>query len=167
LSDTVDVEARLRRLEDESAIRYLMQSYGPAADAGLTSLAADCWSTDGVYDWDAQGQPYNSRAEVDQMLQSELHQSLIGSGVAHFHGAPLIDIGADTATALTYSLVMRRDVENGTFYLWRLSAVRWDFERAESGWSISRRTHRLLDETGGGRELFKQTLGELFGERAR
>jgi SnoaL-like domain len=167
MPDTDDFDKRLSRLEDESAIRYLMQSYGPAADAGLTALAADCWVPDGVYDWDAQGQPYNNRVEVDQMLQSELHQSLIANGVAHFHGAPLIDIGEDTATGLSYSMVMRRDVETAAFYLWRLSAVRWDFERAAEGWLIRRRTHRLLDETGGGRELFKQTLGELFGARAR
>ena len=45
----------MRRLEDESAITKLLMTYGPSADAGLTSLAGQLWLDDGVYDWDADG----------------------------------------------------------------------------------------------------------------
>ena len=65
-------------------------------------------------------------------------------------------------TAVNYSLIMRR--EEDRFYLWRVSAVRWDVERHEPSWRVRRRTNRLLDASGAGRELFGSTLQELFGE---
>jgi len=157
--------ARLRRLEDESAIQRLIMSYGPAADAGLTTLAADVWLEDGVYDWDADAEPLNGSAAVDRMLQSRGHQTLIGNGVAHFSGPLLIEVDGDRATALNYSLLMRR--EQDRFYLWRVSAARWDLERAGGSWRVRRRTNRLLDETGAGRGLLGSTLQGLFGERPR
>ncbi len=159
-----DLDARVRRLEDESEIRRLLLSYGPAADAGLTSFAASRWFEDGIYDWDAKGEPYVGNRFVDEMLQGEGHQGLISHGVAHFAGPPLLEVDGDRATALNYSLIMRR--EEDRFYLWRVSAVRWDVERANGSWRGRRRTNRVLDSNGGGRQLFAATLGDLFEEVA-
>jgi len=160
-----ELHARIRRLEDESAIARLILSYGLAADAGLTALAGRVWLADGVYDWDAEGEPHRGSAAVDVMLQGDGHQGLIARGVAHFAGPPLIDVDGDKATVLNYSLVMRR--EDDRFFLWRVSAVRWDVERAASGWQVRRRTNRLLDATGVGRQLFGETLRELFEDVSR
>ena len=160
-----ELEARVRRLEDESAITRLIMTYGPAADAGLTSLAGQLWLEDGSYDWDANGTPCHGSADVDSMLQSNGHQNLIATGIGHFAGPLLIDLDGDSAIAVNYSLIMRRD--GGRFYLWRVSAVRWDLSRVDSGWRVRRRTNRLLDETGAGRELFGGTLAEVFGEAAK
>ena len=159
------LEARIGRLEDESEIRRLIMSYGPAADAGLTGLAAGVWLDDGVYDWDANGEPYPGRSAVDEMLRGEGHQGLIARGVAHFAGPLLVDVDGDRATAINYSLIMRR--QDDEFYLWRVSAVRWDIERTGSSWKVRRRTNRLLDDSGEGRRLFGEALGELFGEASR
>ncbi|MGO8863721.1 MAG: nuclear transport factor 2 family protein [Acidimicrobiales bacterium] len=152
---------RVRRLEDEAAIQRLIMTYGPAADAGLTSVAANVWLEDGVYDWDADGVPHAGSAAVDHMLQGEGHQGLIAHGVAHFAGPLLVEVDGDRATALNYSLVMRR--EDGRFFLWRVSAVRWDLQRVGSAWKVRRRTNRLLNESGAGRGLFGETLLEVFG----
>ena len=157
--------ARVGRLEDESAIQRLIMSYGPAADAGLTSFAARLWLDDGVYDWDAHGAPYAGRTAVDEMLQSDGHQGLIAHGVAHFAGPPLVEVEGDRATALNYSLIMRR--EDDRFFLWRVSAVRWELGRTGSSWRVRRRTNRVLDASGGGRQLFGDTLLELFAEGPR
>lgn len=156
------LQARVCRLEDESAITKLLMSYGPAADAGLTAFAGQLWLEDGVYDWDADGEPHQGSAAVDAMLQGDRHQGLIGRGVAHFGGPPMIDVDGDRAVALNYSLIMRR--EQDRYFLWRVSAVRWDVERVDSQWRVRRRTNRLLDETGSGRRLFGDTLRELFDE---
>jgi SnoaL-like domain len=159
------LQLRVRRLEDESAITKLVMSYGPSADAGLTSLAGQLWFDDGLYDWDADGEPHQGGAAVDAMLQGDGHQGLIARGVAHFAGPLLIELDGDRATALNYSLIMRR--EEGRFFLWRVSAVRWDVERAGLRWRVRRRTNRLLDESGAGRRMFGATLQELFEEASK
>lgn len=165
MSDSPDLEARLRRLEDESAIQRLIMSYGPSADAGLATLAGNLWLEDGEYDWDANGEPYRGTAAVEAMLQSGNHRGLMAEGVAHFGGPIHIDLDGDRATVLNYSLIMRREQQR--FYLWRVSAVRWDLERSGNGWRVRRRSNRLMDETGAGRELFGRTLAEIYGEEAK
>jgi hypothetical protein len=160
VSDPADLDVRLRRLEDESAIQRLVMSYGPAADAGESSFAAGLWLEDGEYDWDANGEPHRGSGAVDTMLQTGGHRQLMSEGVAHFGGPLLVEVDGDRATAVNYSLIMRRDEQR--FYLWRVSAVRWDLERFGSTWRVRRRTNRLLDETGAGRELFGTALHELY-----
>jgi SnoaL-like domain len=158
--DSADVLVRLRRLEDESAIQRLLMSYGPAADSGQSTFAAGLWLEEGEYDWDANGEPHRGSKAVDSMLQTSGHRQLMAEGVAHFGGPLLVEVDGDRATAINYSLIMRRDEQR--FYLWRVSAVRWDLERCGSMWRVRRRTNRLLDETGAGRELFGDALQELF-----
>ncbi|MCK9896043.1 nuclear transport factor 2 family protein [Frankia sp. AgB32] len=165
--DLAALEGRLRAVEDERAIRRLILAYGPAADAGLVDLAASAWQEDGVYDWDANGAPYDGRAAVEAMLRTEGHQGLIHAGVAHVASPPLIDVDGDTATAVTYSLIMRRDDTNGRFYLWRVSVAHWDLTRGDDGWGVRRRTNRLLDGTGAGRELLAGVVPQFFGAVAR
>ncbi len=157
-----EVLARLRRVEDELAIQRIVLTYGPAADAGLTSFAAGVWFDEGVYDWDADEEPLDGRASIDRMLQGDGHQGLIADGAAHFAGPPIVDVDGDRATALNYSLVMLRSDDG--FRLWRVSAVRWELERSGTSWRVTRRTNRLLDASGGGRRLFGETLQSLFGD---
>lgn len=162
-----DLERRLRSLEDERTIRQLILAYGPAADAGMAALTALRWVEDGVYDWDAAAEPYQGRAGIDAMIRADLHRTLMATGVAHFSGPPFIEVDGDRATALAYSIIMRRETGEERFYIWRVCAIRWEFERNDSVWAARRRTNRLLDETGAGSELFAAALGDLFGELAK
>ena len=91
-------------------------SYGPAADSGQSSFAANLWFEDGVYDWDANGEPHRGSASVDAMLQGDRHMQLVSEGVAHFGGPLLLEVDGDNATGINYSLIMRRDDKR--FYLW-------------------------------------------------
>ena len=156
---------RVRRLEDESAISRLIMAYGPAADARLASFAGQLWLDDGAYDWDAAGRPFQGSVGVEAMLCSEAHQGLVAQGVAHFAGPLLVDIDEDIATAFNYSLIMRH--EEAGFSLWRVSAVRWDLERAGPTWRVRKRTNRLLDPSGAGSQLFAEGIREVFGEVPR
>jgi hypothetical protein len=158
-----ELAARLQRVEDELAIRRVILSYGPAADSGETARAGALWADDGEYDWDTEQPALQGPAAVQRMLEGGGHQSLIGEGVAHFAGPPLIELDGDRATALSYSFVLRRDAGEQRIYVWRLGAARWEFVRTDDGWRIHRRTHRQLDETGTGRELFGDTLRARFG----
>ncbi|MHB1584325.1 MAG: nuclear transport factor 2 family protein [Acidimicrobiales bacterium] len=162
MNHDADLSERVARIEDELAIRHLVLTYGPSADAGLADRAASVWLPDGEYDWDADGTPHQGREAVEAMLLDDGHQGLIRSGVAHFAGPPLIEVDGDRATALTYSLIMRREPDTGRFYLWRVSAARWDLERRSGTWGVRRRVNRLMDETGAGRTLFGDTLAERF-----
>jgi hypothetical protein len=156
------LQLSVRRLEDEAAITRLVLSYGPAADARLASFAGSSWLEEGVYDWDAGGTPHLGSAGVEAMLQGDDHRLLVEQGVAHFAGPPLIEIEGDRATVLTYSMIMRR--EGDRHYVWRVSAVRCDVERVADRWRIRRRRNRLLDASGSGHRLFRESLQELFEE---
>jgi SnoaL-like domain len=156
-----DLAARLQRVEDELAVRRIVLSYGPAADAGLAARAGALWARDGEYDWDAERRPLEGPAAVERMLEGEGHQSLIANGVAHFAGPPLIEVDGDHATALSYSFVLRRD-DDQRVYVWRLGAARWEFTRVDGSWRIQRRTHRQLDDRGAGSELFGDALRDGF-----
>jgi hypothetical protein len=160
-----ELQERVARLEDESAIQRLIMSYGPSADSGLADSAAALWAEDGEYDWDAGAEPLHGSAALESMLSGTAHQRLIAHGAAHFSGPLLIDIHGEQATAINYSLVMRR--EDDRYYLWRVSAVRWDLTRSSGGWRVKKRTNRLLDATGGGQALFGAALRNVFGGQPR
>ena len=90
-----------------------------------------------------------------------MHHQLMSEGVAHFGGPLLVEVDGDQATAVSYSLIMRRD--GGRYYLWRVSAVRWDLDRTDSGWLVQRRTNRLLDDAGHGLQRFEERVpGDLL-----
>jgi SnoaL-like domain len=164
-SEIEELRESVRRLEDESAVTRLILSYGPAADGRLASFAGSLWLEDGVYDWDADGSPHEGSAGVEAMLQADQHRGLVEEGVAHFSGPPLIDLAGDRATVLTYSSIMRR--EGDRHYLWRVSAVCWNVERAEGRWRVRRRTNRLLDASSAGHLLFREAMQKLFDGASR
>jgi hypothetical protein len=156
--ELAEIWERLQRLEDERAIQRVVGAYGPYADAGLTTEASSLWLEDGAYDWDAAQGAYQSRDAVDRMLQGASHQRLIAGGVAHLTFPPLCKIEGNRAIAVTYSLVFVR--AGDSYQLFRLGANRWELERSGTSWKISRRINRQLDQTGSGRELFRESLSK-------
>ena len=89
---------------------------------------------------------------------------IVASRVSQPNVRQMCSRSGDQATALNYSLIMRN--EGDRFYLWRVSGVRWDLERVDSLWRVRRRTNRLLDASGVGSRMFRDTLQELFEEGA-
>ncbi len=66
MTESDELAARLRRLEDDRDIRQLIASYGPAVDAGDPDAAARLWASDGVYDVD--GWRMEGRADIHAMV---------------------------------------------------------------------------------------------------
>ncbi|GAA4820898.1 nuclear transport factor 2 family protein [Nocardioides caeni] len=145
------LEARLRHLEDVSAISQLVASYGPLVDAGDAERVAALWTEDGSYD--VEGWHMASRAEVAAMVRSEAHQGLIGNGSSHFLGPAHVTIGADgdTAVAVCESVLLVQ--HKGHPVVARIGANLFELVRTPDGWQTTRRTTRGLDGSQGARDL--------------
>ena len=124
--------------------------------------AAGLWSEDGTYD--AQVGAWAGRAAIAGMVAGSGHQGLIHGGAAHvMGGAPYVTLHGDTATATVYYELHRRDGDR--FAVWRVTATRWELERAGAGagWQVTSRVNRLLDGHEDARELLRQGVLDESG----
>lgn len=152
--DGPDFEERLRRIERRLALYDLIATYGPAVDSGSADAAAGLWAEDGLYDFgDA---ALEGPTEVAGMVRSDRHQALINRGAAHMLGFPLIhlDDDAERAVVTGYSQVCLQ--EDGRFYVWRVSANRWELSWNGSAWEVQSRRAYLLDGRDAARALLAQ-----------
>lgn len=149
-----ELEARLRRVEDQLEISNIVASYGPFVDSGDGPGAAALWTIDGVYDVDTG--LYDGHDGIRAMVESREHQALIERGCAHLTTPPRVDVDEDTAVAVTHSqLVLRNDA--GRYDVLRATAHRWELVRTAGGWRVERRTSRLLDGGNAARELLRES----------
>ncbi|MGH3636808.1 MAG: nuclear transport factor 2 family protein, partial [Mycobacterium sp.] len=114
------LEQRLRRVEDELAIKRLLACYGPLVDAGDADAVAALWVEDGEYD--VEGWHMRSRADVAEMVRSSAHQGLIGGGSAHFLGPVHVDVDGDDAVAVCESILVRHNEDGSGYRVWRAGA---------------------------------------------
>ena len=159
--DAVEI-ARLRRrvqhLEDQLELMAMMATYGPAVDSLSIDEAASLWADDGVYDVSG-AEPMEGREAIAVMLHAAPHLSLVGDGCAHVSTLPLIKVDGDVAVGIAYHGVYVRDRD--AYRVIRLAASRWDWVRAQNGWKVRRRTHRVLDGSDDARELLRDALHEI------
>jgi ketosteroid isomerase-like protein len=148
------LEERLRRLEDDDAIRRLICSWGPACDIGDSEAAAALWTDDGVLVSDVSR--VEGPAGVRAMVESDGQQDLIRRGCAHIQGLPVINVTGDEAIATNYSTVFLHS-EDG-YDTWRVSANNWTFRRGADGWRVKSRTAYVLDGGSEPRELLARAL---------
>lgn len=153
------MESRLAQVEDQLALYQSVSAYGPAVDSLQSAMAAELWTEDGVYDigdprFDASG-----REAIQALFEADYHRHLVAQGCAHAMTLPHIRIAGDRALGLGYHRLFTHTDEG--YQLFRLSVSRWEWQRTAQGWRTTRRVHRLLDESGAGRELLRQTLADL------
>lgn len=151
------LEAKVARLEDESALYRLIAAYGPAVDTGSSQAAARLFVEDGVYDVGGMSRS-TGHAQIAALFDGEPHQTIIKNGSAHVMGLPHLTVDGDTAQAVTYSrLYVHR--EDG-FGIYRISANRWTFRRTVDGWRIVERVNRVLDGAAEAREILRSAVEE-------
>ncbi|HEY2301418.1 MAG TPA: nuclear transport factor 2 family protein [Acidimicrobiales bacterium] len=164
---SLSVEERLQRLEDQLAINQLMMTYGPCVDSGSADDTGRLWTADGEYD--AGTQIMRGRDEIGAMVVGAQHQSFVHNGCAHLISPPLITVDGDAAVATCYSqLCLRDNDDEGIGGVWpgggrpyrvqRITANRWDFERGDDGWKVTRRVNRPLDGTDQGHQMFREAV---------
>ena len=135
-----DLEQRLQALSDQVEVTQLIASYGPLVDAGAAGEVAALWSEDGSYD--VEGWQMRSRADVEAMVNSDGHQTLIARGACHFLGPARVTVDGDTAAAVCESLlVVHRD---GKWIVARAGANHFTLNRIDGRWQIVLRTTRAL-----------------------
>lgn len=158
MTESDELAARLRRLEDDRDIRQLIASYGPAVDAGDPDAAAGLWASDGTYDVD--GWRMDGRGDVHAMVASDAHQNLVAKGCCHLLGPCVVTVTGDEAVAVCESLVLVRDAsEKGGYRVWRATANHFALQRIDGRWQMSARTSRLLDGNPDAHALLTKGLG--------
>jgi len=148
----LSIEERLQALEDRAAIGDLIASYGPLADAGKGEELAQLWTQDGVYDIGGFGR-VEGRKALGKLLDNDVHRALMEQGCAHVLSPHRIELAGDKATAIGYSVVMRR--VGDAYEPWRVSANRWHLVRSNEGWRVSLRENTTLDGTVDARKLLE------------
>jgi len=153
LRATVEMLAeKVRALSDQVEIMQLVAQYGPAVDSGSGTAAAELWTEDGTFD----AVPHlrmQGRDEIVGMVHGGGHQSLIQNGCGHVLTVPHIVIDGDHATGRSYALNIRWDPDADRFWVARVSANTWRWERTPQGWRITERVNANLDGTAEHREM--------------
>lgn len=152
------LEARIKALEDELALRQILSSYGPAVDSLRHEDAVKLWTEDGRY---LGRYDRNNRQEILEMLEGDFHKDLVAAGCAHTMSTPFIKIDGDTAVGLGYHVVFKHDGDG--FIVRGLSASRWDWIRTADGWKATSRVHRTLDGSEDARRLLSETFAQISG----
>jgi len=144
------LQARVVELEDRETIRNLIAAYGPLADSGDAVGAASIWQENGIYTVDGWGDNSGHQA-IAQLITGPHHQQMMQQGCAHLLGPAHIDLNADQAIAVGYSVVFLRG--GAGFEVYRVSANRWEFRKRDGVWRAVRRSNRLLDGNEAARAL--------------
>lgn len=144
------VEKRLQEAEDRLEILAVVAAYGPTIDGGAVEAAGSYWTEDCVYDSDAD-EPLVGRQAIETL------SARVGSldmGVAHYFSLPVITLDGDQAVATGHSNTYHR--EDDRYVVARVSANRWELERVDGRWQVSRRVNRVLDGTDTPRALLRR-----------
>lgn len=155
-----DIEARLRRTEDQLEILRLLNSYGPAVDSGSAALAAAQWVAGGAYEF-GDGSGAQRATAPDGLLalyEGKFHQELVSAGSAHLTATPMIVLDGDRAVAVGYSFVIvHRDHH---WSVERAAINHWSLTREPQGWRVQERVNRALDGSPESRALMLALSGE-------
>ena len=95
----------------------------------------------------------DDQVAIKGMVNGEGHQSLIHNGCAHVLTVPHVEIGGDKATGRSYALNIRWDPEADRFWVARVSANRWNWQRTDEGWKVVERINSNLDGAEASRAL--------------
>lgn len=130
------LEQRVMQLEDERAILDLITRYGLAVDSGDVDATAALYALDCLIDIDGVN-VMTGREEARQTVLSPTHQALLPN-CAHVMGPFSVRVDEDRAVATGYATVFLK--VDGVSRVWRQSFGRWELERREGRWQVTRRT---------------------------
>jgi len=139
------LKRRVEELENESQIRAVLNSYGPAVDSNDPEKTSRLYAEDCTVDidgaWFAHG-----REETKNIVTSDAHQSILPN-CAHIMVPYVIRIDGDSATASGYATIfVRRD---GEVNIWRQSYQCWELVKRDNRWQVLKRVSRSTGREDG------------------
>jgi hypothetical protein len=154
-------EKRLQAADDQLEIIRLLNSYGPLVDSGESQAAARLWIEGGVYNIGGVG-PRKSPEDLVAIYEDKKgHQALIHTGSAHLTATPRITLNGDTAEAVAYSFLIKKEGDDYHGYRWqfmRAAANHWTLVRTPEGWRIKERYNRPLDGSKDSHDVLRKAL---------
>jgi hypothetical protein len=153
------LELRLQTAEDHLEILNLLMSYGPLADSCSVEEAKAQWVSGGGYNYGLPGggsQRLEAPEPLGDIWRQETHIDLTGTGSAHMSATPKISVKGDTAEAVGYSLVIKREGER--WFVWRAAINHWTLIRTAKGWRVSEKFNRTLDGSKESHEVMKRIM---------
>lgn len=149
------LEQRLQAAEDQLEIMRLLNTYGPAVDSGANHEAAALWIEGGAYD--AGGvKRFIAPKDLVDMYESQGQIDLINTGSTHLTAPPRITLHGDSAEAVAYSYVMKK--EDDRWFIWRAAVNHWTLVRTPAGWRIQERYNRVIDGSKGSHDTMRKAL---------
>ena len=153
------LEKRLQTAEDHLEILNLLMSYGPLADSCSIEEAKAQWVPGGGYNYGLPGGG-TTRLEAPEPLgdvwRQEGHVELTNTGSAHMSATPKITVSGDTADAVGYSLVIKR--EGDRWFVWRAAINHWVLVRTAQGWRVQEKFNRTLDGSEASHEVMRRIM---------
>lgn len=156
---TDDLLTRLQLVEDRLAIYSLLATHPLSADTGDAAFFDAIYTEDATFDRGEGLSGASGRDNLLKMANSDAHHAAIAGGLAHFGNLPRVQIDGDSAVAMSYIAIIHPDTEGapqelpnhgttGGFRIHRVVANRWELQRADGTWRISRRTALPMDGAG-------------------
>jgi len=156
---TANLLTRLQLVEDRLAIYNLIAMHPLSADTGNAAFFDAIYAEDATFDRGEGLSGASGRDNLLAMANSDAHRAAIAGGLAHLGTLPLVQIDGDSAVAMSYIAIIHPDAEgvpqelpnHGTtegFRIHRVVANRWELNRINGTWRISRRTALPMDGQG-------------------
>jgi uncharacterized protein (TIGR02246 family) len=146
--------ARVQALDDVLAVHDVLVRYGLAVDAGDAAATAALYADDCDVDIDGVVR-FRGRQDVHDMVLGDAHQAILGA-CAHLMGPYAVQVDGDRATAVGYATVYVR--EDATIAPWRQAYGRFELQRRDGTWQITKRVSRAV-----GSPIQSDVLGPVAG----
>jgi hypothetical protein len=158
--------ARLTRVEDRLDILNLLAALPLSSDVGDQDFQNSAYHDDCVMDRNNANDLVVGRTAIVDIISSEQHTQAIQTGMVHFAGLPTIRIDGDgaRATATGYlqivvpiaagALAAGKDTALSGYgasdglAIWRVTANRWELEKNDGRWKVTRRIIRSVPSDG-------------------
>ena len=131
---------RVQALDDVLAVHRVLVGYGLAVDAGDPAATAALYADDCDVDIDGTVR-FQGRQAVHDMVLGDAHQAILGE-CAHLMGPYTVEVDGDHAVAVGYASVYVR--EDDQIKPWRQAYGRFELERRDGAWQITKRTSRAV-----------------------